>query len=294
MMNFQEFGHGKGGRCMTVKTLLEQGVQKLYDAQIADADIDAMYLLEYVCGITRMDFLMNSQRKVSEKEEEKYLLCISRRASHVPLQYIIGSQEFMGFDFVVNEHVLIPRQDTEVLVEEVTKIADGKQVLDVCTGSGCIILSLCKMCSLTKAVGVDLSSEALQVASENGKRLECDVTFLESDLFDKVTGKYDVIVSNPPYIETKVIEGLMEEVREHEPHMALDGGEDGLDFYRSIVEQSAEYLNDGGYLCFEIGYNQGEAVFSLMEQKGFNDCRIVRDLAGLDRVVMGHWCAEHG
>lgn len=279
---------------MTLKTLLEQGAKQLRDGQIADADIDAMYLLEHVFSIKRMDFLMNPKREVSEEEKERYLQVISRRASHVPLQHIIGSQEFMGFDFIVNEHVLIPRQDTEVLVEEVAKIANGKQVLDVCTGSGCIILSLCKMCQLTKAVGLDLSTEALQVARENGKRLECDVTFFESDLFDKVTGKYDIIVSNPPYIETKVIEGLMEEVREHEPYMALDGGADGLDFYRSIVEKSVEYLNDGGYLCFEIGYNQGEAVVSLMEKKGFTNCRIVKDLAGLDRVVMGHWSVEHG
>lgn len=279
---------------MTLKTLLEQGAKQLRDGQIADADIDAMYLLEHVFSIKRMDFLMNPKREVSEQEKECYLQEISCRASHVPLQHIIGSQEFMGFDFIVNEHVLIPRQDTEVLVEEVAKIANGKQVLDVCTGSGCIILSLCKMCQLTKAVGLDLSTEALQVARENGKRLECDVTFLESDLFDKVTGKYDIIVSNPPYIETKVIEGLMEEVREHEPYMALDGGVDGLDFYRSIVEKSVEYLNDGGYLCFEIGYNQGEAVVSLMEKKGFTNCRIVKDLAGLDRVVMGHWSVEHG
>lgn len=279
---------------MTIKTLLEQGVQKLSDAQIAEADIDAMYLLEYVFGIKRMDFLMNPQREVSEEEKEKYLQNISRRASRVPLQHIIGSQEFMGFEFLVNEHVLIPRQDTEVLVEEVAKIADGKQVLDLCTGSGCIILSLCKLCHLSKAIGIDLSPEALQVARENGKRLECDVTFFESDLFEKVTGTYDIIVSNPPYIETKVIEGLMEEVREHEPYMALDGGEDGLDFYRSIVEHSVKYLNDGGYLCFEIGYNQGQAVRLLMEQRGFNQCRIIKDLAGLDRVVMGHWSVEHG
>jgi len=146
----------------------------------------------------------------------------------------------MGFEFLVNEHVLIPRQDTEILVEEVGKIAQGKRVLDLCTGSGCIILSLCKMCHLSRAVGVDLSPKALQVARENGTRLECDVTFLESDLFDKVTGTFDIIVSNPPYIETHVINGLMEEVREHEPHMALDGGADGLDFYRSIVEQSSK------------------------------------------------------
>lgn len=279
---------------MTMKTLLQQGVQKLQNAQIAEAELDAMYLLEYVFGIKRIDFLLNPQREVSEEERAVYLKNISLRAVHVPLQYIIGSQEFMGFEFLVNEHVLIPRQDTEILVEEVVKIARGKRVLDLCTGSGCIILSLCKMCHLSSAVGVDLSPKALQVARENGKRLECDVTFLESDLFDKVTGTFDIIVSNPPYIETHVINGLMEEVREHEPYMALDGGADGLDFYRSIVEQSSKYLAADGYLCFEIGCNQGKAVLSLMEQKGFSRCQVVKDLAGLDRVVMGHWSEEHG
>lgn len=279
---------------MKMETLLQQGVQKLHEAQIAEADLDAMYLLEHVFGMKRMEFLLDPQREVSEEQRANYLQKISLRAVHVPLQHIIGSQEFMGFEFLVNEHVLIPRQDTEVLVEEVAKIAEGKRVLDVCTGSGCIILSLYKMCHLTKAVGVDLSPEALKVARENGKRLECDVTFLESDLFAKVDGTYDIIVSNPPYIETHVIEGLMEEVRKHEPHMALDGGEDGLNFYRSIVEQSVEYLEDDGYLCFEIGCNQGTAVLSLMEQRGFTRCRIIKDLAGLDRVVMGHWSEEHG
>lgn len=279
---------------MKMETLLQQGVQKLHEAQIAEADLDAMYLLEHVFGMKRMEFLLDPQREVSEEQRANYLQKISLRAVHVPLQHIIGSQEFMGFEFLVNEHVLIPRQDTEILVEEVAKIAEGKRVLDVCTGSGCIILSLYKMCHLTKAVGVDLSPQALQVAGENGKRLECDVTFLESDLFAKVDGTYDIIVSNPPYIETHVIEGLMEEVRKHEPHMALDGGEDGLNFYRSIVEQSVQYLADDGYLCFEIGCNQGAAVLSLMEQRGFTRCRIIKDLAGLDRVVMGHWSEEHG
>lgn len=279
---------------MTMRTLLQQGAQKLHEAQIAEADLDAMYLLEHVFGIERIDFLLDPQREVSEEGKTNYLQKISFRAAHVPLQHIIGSQEFMGFGFFVNEHVLIPRQDTEVLVEEVAKIAEGKRVLDLCTGSGCIILSLCKMCHLLKAVGVDLSPEALQVARENGKHLECDVTFLESDLFDKVTGEYDIIVSNPPYIETHMIEGLMEEVRKYEPYMALDGGKDGLDFYRSIVEHSVEYLADDGYLCFEIGYNQGVDVLCMMEQRGFTQCRIIKDLAGLDRAVIGHWSEEHG
>lgn len=279
---------------MTMEELLQQGVQKLCDAQIMNAEIDAMYLLEHVFGIKRVDYFLNRQHKVSQSQEETYLQNIALRSSHIPLQHIIGNQEFMGFQFLVNEHVLIPRQDTEVLVEEVAKVANGKRVLDLCTGSGCIILSLCRMCHLSQAVGIDLSQKALQVARENGKRLKCNVTFLESDLFDKVVGKFDIIVSNPPYIETDVIDGLMQEVRDHEPHMALDGGMDGLDFYRAIVEQSVEYLADNGYLCFEIGCNQGDAVLALMRQRGFIQCRMIKDLAGLDRVVMGQWSVEHG
>ena len=161
-------------------------------------------------------------------------------------------------------------------------------MLDVCTGSGCIILSLDKLCNLTKAVGVDLSTEALKVARENGNRLASSVEWIESDLFTNVTGTFDIIVSNPPYIETKVIDGLMEEVRCHEPMMALDGGEDGLYFYRKIVEESPKYLTNNGYLCFEIGYNQGEEVKALMEHAGFQECQVIKDLAGLIRVVMGH------
>ena len=164
----------------------------------------------------------------------------------------------------------------------------------MCTGSGCIILSLSKLCHLQKAVGVDFSKKALEVAKENGTRLNCEVQWIHSDLFSNVTEKYDVIVSNPPYIETKIIDTLMEEVREHEPVMALDGGTDGLDFYKRIISESQNFLLPNGWLCFEIGYNQGEAVKQLMEQAGFVECHIVKDLPGLDRVVCGCWSVEHG
>ena len=273
---------------MTIEQLKKQGSDCLRAADIAEADLDAAYLLEYVLHIDRMTFLLDREKEVSLEDANRYMEQIEIRAKHIPLQHITGEQEFMGYSFKVNEHVLIPRQDTEVLVEQVAKLADGKRVLDVCTGSGCIILSLDKLCNLTKAVGVDLSSEALKVARENGNRLAGSVEWIESDLFTNVTGTFDIIVSNPPYIETKVIDGLMEEVRCHEPMMALDGGEDGLYFYRKIVEESGKYLSDNGYLCFEIGYNQGEEVKTLMENAGFRDCQIIKDLAGLNRVVMGH------
>lgn len=274
---------------MTIEALLQDGIQKLRQAEVMDAELDAMYLLEDIFHIKRVDYLLNRQMEVTAKQQEAYMHNIDIRATHVPLQHILGTQEFMGLDFFVNEHVLIPRQDTEVLVEETMKYAKGKRVLDVCTGSGCIILSLCKLCDLKEAVGVDLSTEALKVANQNKENLGCDVTFVESDLFSNVEGTFDVIVSNPPYIASDVIEGLMLEVKEHEPRMALDGGVTGLDFYEKIIEQSGNYLADQGHLLFEIGYDQGKAVKEMMEQSGFKDCRVLKDLAGLDRVVAGVW-----
>lgn len=279
---------------MTLEALLQEGTAELTQAGISDAEIDAMYLLEYTFSIKKIDFLLDRKKEAKIEKIELYRFYIAKRKAHVPLQHIIGSQEFMGYEFMVNEHVLIPRQDTEVLVEEALKYAEGKRVLDMCTGSGCIILSLSKLCHLQKAVGVDFSEKALEVAKENGIRLKCEVQWIHSDLFSNVTEKYDVIVSNPPYIETEIIDTLMEEVREHEPVMALDGGTDGLDFYKRIISEAKNFLLPNGWLCFEIGYNQGKAVEQLMEQTGFIDCHIVKDLPGLDRVVCGCWSVEHG
>ena len=189
----------------------------------------------------------------------------------------------------MNEHVLIPRFDTEILVEEVMKeLHDGFSILDMCTGSGCILLSLLKYSNNCSGVGVDISENALAVAKENQKRLGLDASFVQSDLFEQITGKYDIIVSNPPYIRSDVIPTLMEEVRLHEPVLALDGTEDGLFFYRKIVKESTDYLNGGGWLFFEIGYDQGEAVKKLMEENGFKNVKVVKDYAGLDRVVLGN------
>ena len=275
------------GDFMTVEELVRKGIKELESASVPEAQTNAMYLLEYALHINRMEYLLDKQRKVSKEEEEKYGSVIATRKSRIPLQHITGEQEFMGYPFLVNEHVLIPRQDTEILVEEAVKLANGKRILDMCTGSGCIILSMEQLCEPQYAMGVDISKDALAVARENGKRFDSKVNWLQSDLFDKVTEKFDVIVSNPPYIEKDEIPKLMEEVRCHEPNLALDGGEDGLDFYRRIITESRQYLESGGYLCFEIGYNQGEEVSSLMREAGFLECRVVKDLAGLDRVVIG-------
>ena len=272
---------------MTLELLVNLGTKLLEEKGVQDAKIDAMYLLEYVLHISKFQYLMEKNREVTKEQQDAYLSTIDMRSTRVPLQHITGEQEFMGFTFRVNQHVLIPRQDTEILVEEVAKLGKGKRILDMCTGSGCIILSLEQLCEPQMTVGVDFSKDALLVAMENGKIFHSNTKWIHSDLFTNIEGTFDIIVSNPPYIETKVIEGLEEEVRCHEPYMALNGGEDGLVFYRKIIEQSEQYLNKDGFLCFEIGYNQGDAVKQYMEDKGFTQCRIIKDLAGLDRVVIG-------
>lgn len=275
------------GDFMTVGELVTKGIKELESADVPEAQINAMYLLEYTMHVSQMDYLLDRHRIVTNKEEEDYLSAIATRKNRIPLQHITGEQEFMGYTFLVNEHVLIPRQDTEVLVEEAAKLAKGRRILDMCTGSGCIILSMEQLCKPKYAMGVDISAEALSVAKENGKRMDSKVHWLQSNLFDKVTKKFDVIVSNPPYIERQEIPKLMEEVRCYEPNLALDGGEDGLDFYRRIITESKEHMESEGYLCFEIGYNQGKAVSLLMKEAGFGKCQVIKDLAGLDRVVIG-------
>ncbi len=279
---------------MTLKEAYEYGKQKLTEVHISDADLDAWYLLEYVTGVSRAMYFMDMMREIKQDQEMQYREYIKIRSEHTPLQHITGVQEFMGLEFCVNEQVLVPRQDTEVLVEQVLQELKrcGRQkqkVLDMCTGSGCILLSimkLCKDCDII-GVGVDLSETALDVARKNAEKLQADVLFLQSDLFGQVEEKFDMIVSNPPYIPTKVIEELEAEVKLHDPYLALDGKEDGLYFYRRIVEESQRYLNKGGKLYFEIGHDQGEAVSRLMKQAGFETVTVKKDLAGLDRVVFG-------
>jgi len=218
----------------------------------------------------------------------EYESVLNKRAEHVPLQYITGEQEFMGIPFHVNDAVLIPRQDTETLVEEALKvIRPGMKVLDMCTGSGCILISILKNVVDVTGFGYDISKQAINVAKENAKLNNVNATFERSDLFDDVSDTFDVIVSNPPYIPTDVIGGLMPEVAVYEPMQALDGKEDGLHFYRRIVADASKYLNPEGKLLFEIGHDQGESVSSLMKEAGYKDVRVVKDLAGNDRVVIG-------
>ncbi len=274
---------------MTYRALYDDGRHILNRAGIAEADLDARLLLEFVCGTVHNDLLANGNRPVKEPQARRYRDLIARRAAHVPLQHLTGEQEFMGLPFLVNEDVLIPRQDTEILVEEVLRnLHDGFRILDLCTGSGCILLSLLHYSNNCTGLGADISEAALLVARKNALALGEDrAVFVRSDLFEKVEGTFEIIVSNPPYIPTGAIGALMEEVRAHEPLCALDGGEDGLFFYRRIIAESDRYLCRGGQLFLEIGYDQKEAVMALMRQAGFRDVTAVSDYAGLDRVVFG-------
>ena len=275
---------------MTYRELFEYGKKQLEDAGIEEAALDARLLLEYICHTDRNALLVHGDSVRSDLEEQFYRMVIEKRAQRIPLQHITGQQEFMGLTFKVNEHVLIPRQDTEILVEEAMRyLSDGMRILDICTGSGCILLSLLKYSNECEGLGVDISDDALAVARENAQNLGLEAEFRHSDLLEKVEGKFDMIVSNPPYIETAVVDTLMPEVREHEPMLALDGREDGLYFYRRIVEQCTSYMTRGARLFFEIGYDQGEAVKDMMIHKGFCEVEIIKDYAGLDRVVTGCW-----
>ena len=278
---------------MTYRECYEKGSRILNEAGIEEFTLDARLLLEAVCGTNRNDLLVHGEQPVEPEAEEKYFGWIGKRAGRIPLQQLTGEQDFMGLTFTVNENVLIPRQDTEILVEEVLKeLHDGMRILDMCTGSGCILLSLLHYSNDCEGLGVDLSAEALEVAGRNVLKVLTPekaehAHFLQSDLFEKVEGKFEIIVSNPPYIASAEVDRLMPEVRDHEPRMALDGTEDGLEFYRRIIAEAGQYLVSSGMLFFEIGYDQGQAVSELMRTEGYCEVQVVQDYAGLDRVVFG-------
>jgi len=294
---------------MTRKEAYDYGVDTLEAEGIENAQWDVRILLEDLCGIDRDELFLHGDKTISRVDTEKFKNAINRRLGHYPVQYITGKQDFMGLTFGVSPDVLIPRQDTEILVEEVMReLMDGSRILDMCTGSGCILLSLLYYSNDCEGVGVDVSEEALQVAKDNAGRLALDDTFdmlfnpssggrkhidldklefIQSNLFNDVRGKFDIIVSNPPYIRSDVIPTLMEEVRDYEPMLALDGKEDGLFFYREIVAKSKDYFTGGGKLFFEIGCDQAADVTKIMEEAGFKDIKVVQDYAHLDRVVWG-------
>lgn len=285
---------------MTFEEAYNRGKDILIKAGVADALIDARLLLEEAAQVNKAYLLMhaNEELKLSceDSAEDSYFRMIDMRAKRIPLQHIVGYQDFMSLRFKVNNNVLVPRFDTEVLVEEALKhVHDGMRILDMCTGSGCILVSILKYSNDCCGVGVDISGKALEVAKENADillsdRTDVDVTFIKSDLFNELNkeNKFDVVVSNPPYIQTEVIKTLDSEVKDHDPIIALDGGRDGLDFYRRIIDNAGDYLNPGGVIIFEIGYDEAQEVLNLLGRAGYINVSVIKDLSGLDRVVVGY------
>ena len=286
----------------TLNGLLKNGQKILEQSGIREAGLDAWLRLEYITGKCRAYYFAHGDEGVTEETACRYQELIRKRAEHIPLQHLTHQAFFMGYEFYVNEDVLVPRQDTETLMEAALELLKGNKaprILDMCTGSGCIITSLMLEVPEASGTGVDLSEKALEVAIRNARELgTADRTkFVKSDLFsaeyfskkdnaEKVTG-YDMLISNPPYIPSGEIEGLMEEVRLHDPRMALDGMEDGLYFYREITRQAMDHIRPGGWLLYEIGCEQGKDVKELLEKEGFIKTEIRQDLCGLDRVVLG-------
>lgn len=293
---------------MKVYELIQDAVEKFQNAGIMEAQQDAQILLDYVYHIKPSDYFFRKTEEISEEDEKyrEFWRCVNQRCARMPVQYITGSWCFMGLEFQVNEQVLIPRFDTEILVEEALKRGrpdrkeeeQGWRLLDMCTGSGCIGISLKyfwkemtgrkQECHMT---AVDVSKGALMMAAENSRHLGLDIRFVESDLFTalKPSEQYDMIVSNPPYIPSREIPELMPEVSKYEPLMALDGSEDGMKFYRAITKEAPQYLKAGGWLLYEIGCEQGAAVRELLQEAGFTEIEIIKDLSGLDRVATGRW-----
>ena len=274
---------------MTNRQILEDIKQKLSSAGIEEASNDAWLLFEGITGMNRTDYLLRAGEKFDFPFPERLRDAAERRCAHEPLQYILGKAYFMGFEFEVNPSVLIPRYDTEVLAEEAARYAGAdSEVLDMCTGSGCIAISVALLTKARRVIGADISGGALTVAERNRKRLNAEnVVFVKSDMFGAISGTFDMILSNPPYIKSEDIEGLMSEVRDCEPRLALDGHEDGLFFYRILAKEGFGHLKPGGHIMMEIGFGQAREVSALLEMYDYADIRVIKDLAGLDRVVCG-------
>ena len=279
---------------MTIKDIIVKYSKELEEISPTPR-LDVETLLQKVLGVDRLYILLNLERVLSEDEEQLFNKFINERLNNRPIAYIVGNREFMGLDFFVKEGVLIPRPDTEVLVEEVIELAkkkDAKNILDIGTGSGAITISLAKYLENVKVTSVDISDIALEIGKRNAISNEVDdrINFVKSDLFtniDKET-KFDIIVSNPPYIKREVIDTLDKQVKDYEPYNALEGGVDGLDFYRAITKQAKNYLKKGGILAYEVGHDQSEDVSKLMEMDGYTNIYTRKDLQQIDRVVIGN------
>ena len=275
---------------MTIKQAITKGMIMLKSNNVESPKLKARLLLQYVLDKPRQYIIVYDNKEIDKQQQWQYFVNIEKLTKGVPLQHITHRQEFMKMDFFVDENVLIPRPDTEILVEEVIKIArkyNSPRILDLCTGSGAIAISLKKFVPNADITAVDISEKALEIAQKNAKKLETKINFLKSDLFDKLDNKkFDIIVSNPPYIRKDEIKKLSEEVQK-EPKIALDGGEDGLDFYRIITEQAINYLKTGSFLCFEIGYNQKNDVIKIIEDdQNYKNTYCKKDLYGNDRIII--------
>ena len=277
---------------MTIMDAIKKGMIELKNSNIESPKLKSRLLMQYVLNQTRQYIIVNDLNQISKEDEERYFVGISKLRADVPLEHITHQREFMKLNFYINENVLIPRQDTEILVEEVINIAKrikNPKILDLCTGSGAIAVSLAKYLPESEITATDISNKTLEIAKKNAKinEVENRITFISSDLFTNIPEeKYDIIVSNPPYIKRNVIETLDEQVRK-EPYMALDGGLDGLDFYRKIIKNSYEYLKYHGFLCLEIGFDQKIDVIELIEnEEKFENTYSKKDLFDNDRIII--------
>ncbi len=273
---------------MTIEQLLKTGADTLRNAGIDEYRTDAWYLLSYYMNIGKNEYYRNPGAPVSEDVRAGYERLIKERAGRRPLQYILGKWEFAGLMFNVDENVLIPRQDTEVLAELVIRYAKGKRVLDMCTGSGCIAVCVAVYAEALSVTASDISKDAVDIAKSNVALNGAEVSFVISDLWDNIEGEYDILVANPPYITSAEMTELMPEVCDYEPHLALCGGDDGLVFYRRILQDINRKITAGGMVFFEIGCNQADDVKKLMSEQNMYDIKVEKDLAGLDRVVWGY------
>lgn len=276
----------------TYRQMCLEGEKKLRDSRIEEWKLDAWLLAESAFGISRAWYFAHGEEEAPPEQIQKYREWIEKRSDHIPLQHLTGQAFFMGMEFSVDERVLIPRQDTEILVETaLEKIKEPIRLLDMCTGSGCILLSILYLAKergiSCQGIGADISAEALEVAEKNRQKYRLDARLVESNLYEKLEGDFDMLVSNPPYIPTGEIEELMEEVRNHDPILALDGREDGLYFYREIIKDAHRYLKPEGWILLEIGCRQAGEVMKLLTEHGFTEISVKKDLAGLDRVVTG-------
>ncbi len=284
---------------MTWQALMKEELERLRQADIPEADSDIRLLAMDVAGCTYSTLILRMAEEVTEKQAQRLHAYVTERMTHKPCQYILGTQEFMGYEFATAEEVLIPRPETELLVEEACRIAENwkdtpdgrkRRVLDLCCGSGCIGISFSKLRHGRDLVELaDISDAAIALTKKNRERLQADCAVIQTDLFMQIEGKYDMIVSNPPYIRTDEIPKLMAEGRDFEPHLALDGKADGLYFYDKIIREAREYLYEDGYILFEIGQDQLDAVRGLLVENGYTDIKGIKDYAGLDRIVTARY-----